>query len=84
MAFDRANFANNGMGSGNSAPKIFSYNGSADTKATVFANSYFDDVADLLTVGDIIISSTTTTPIMMYVVSISADDVVVTGYVAVA
>jgi hypothetical protein len=84
MAFSRANFANNGMGGGNSAPKIFSYNGTADTKAAVIANSFFDGVADYLTVGDIIFSTTTTVPVALYVVSISAANVVVTGYVAIA
>jgi len=84
MAFDREKFANNGMGSGNAAPKIYSYDGAADTKAAVIADSFFDGVADFLTVGDIIISTSTTVPVMLYVVSISAADVVVTGYVAVA
>ena len=83
MAFIRANLAYSSMGAGNSAPKIFAYNGSADTKATVIANSYFDDVYQLLAVGDMIFASTTTTPVALYVVSITAG-VVVTGYVAVA
>lgn len=83
MPFSKENFAYSGMGAGNSAPKIFSHNGSADTKAVVIADSYFDDVYRLLAVGDIIIASTTTTPVMLYVVSITAG-VVVTGYVAVA
>ena len=45
--------------------------GTADTKAAVIANSFFDGVADYLTVGDIIFSTTTTVPVALYVVSIS-------------
>lgn len=83
MAFDRLGFSG-GIGVGSTAPKVHSYNGSADTKVAVIADSFFDGVADRLEVNDVIIASTTTTPVMLYVVSISAANVVVTGYVAVA
>lgn len=83
MAFVKENFAYSGIGAGSSAPKIFSYNGSADTKATVIADSYFDTVYRQLAVGDMIFATTTTTPVGLYVVSITAG-VVVTGYIAVA
>jgi|LGVF01.2.fsa_nt_gb hypothetical protein len=85
MAFDRTLFANNSMGAGNSAPGIFSYKGSTNTKAEVIADSFFDDIADRLEVDDLIYSSTSdTTPVLLCVVSISAADVVVTGYPLVA
>ena len=85
MAFDRTLMANSSMGAGNAAPKMFSYKGSTNTKAEVIADSFFDDVADILAVDDIIVASTSdTAPVLLYVVSISAADVVVTGYVLVA
>ncbi len=83
MAYSRTNLSG-GIGGGSSAPKIYSYNGSADTKAAVIADSFFDDLADILNVGDIIFSTSTTVPVALYIVSISAADVIVTGYVAVA
>ncbi len=83
MAFDRTGLSGN-IGAGSNAPKFFTYDGSADTKAAVIADSFFDEIADVLAVGDIIISTSTTVPVALYIVSISAADVVVTGYVAVA
>ena len=84
MAFDRTGFSGN-IGAASNAPKSFNYDGSGNTKAEVIADSFFDDVADHLEVNDIIISSTSdTAPVLLYVVSISAADVVVTGYVLVA
>lgn len=82
MAFKRTNLSGN-LGAGSGAPKLFTHDGSADTKAAVIATSYFDDAADVLNVGDIIISTTTTVVVALYVVSITAG-VVVTDYVAVA
>ena len=82
MAFDRTKLSG-GIGAGSDAPKIYSYDGSADTKAAVIADSFFDGVADHLAVGDMIFATTTTVPVALYVVSITAG-VVVTGYVAVA
>ena len=82
MAFDRTLFANNSMGAGNEAPGVFSYKGSTNTKAQVIADSFFDGVADRLEVDDAILASTSdTAPVFLYVVSISAANVVVTGYV---
>ena len=83
MAFDRTGLSGN-IGAGSNAPKFFTYDGSADTKAAVIADSFFDGLADILEVGDIIIATTTTVPVALYIVSISAADVIVTGYVAVA
>ena len=83
MAFVTENFAYSGMGAGNSAPKIFSYNGSADTKAAVIADNYFNPIYKQLAVGDMIFSSSTTVNVGLYVASITAG-AVVTGYIAVA
>ena len=83
MALIRTNFAYSGMGAGNSAPKIFSYNGSADTKTAVIADNYFNGVHEQLAVGDMIFASTTTVNVGLYVASITAG-AVVTGYIAVA
>ena len=83
MAFVKENLSYSGIGAGSSAPKLFSYNGSADTKATVIADNYFNSVYKQLAVGDTILATTTTTPVLLYVVSITAG-AVVTGYVAVA
>ncbi len=49
MAFDIQKLENH-SGSGGGL-KVFSYNGS-DNKATVKAANYFNDAADLLSVGD--------------------------------
>jgi hypothetical protein len=85
MAFDRKLVAYSSMGAGNAAPKIFSYKGSTNTKAEVIADSFFDDIAPLLAVDDVILASTSdTAPVYLYVVSISAADVVVTGFPLVA
>jgi len=82
---ERTYFANNSMGAGNEAPGIFAYKGTDNTKAEVIADSFFDDVADRLEVGDMIYSTTSdTAPVILYVVSISAANVVVTGYPLVA
>ena len=52
MAFVKENLSYSGIGAGSSAPKLFSYNGSADTKATVIADNYFNSVYKQLAVGD--------------------------------
>ena len=81
MAFDRTLFSGN-VSAGSSAPKVYTYKGSTNTKAEVIADSFFDSVAAQLAVDDAIIASTSdTAPVFLYVVSISAADVVVTGYV---
>lgn len=83
MAFDRKLFS--GVNTTNKTPAIYSYKGTTNTKAEVIANSFFDPIAGILEVGDIIIATTSdTAPVMRYVVSISASNVVVTGYVLVA
>ena len=81
MAFDRTLVGYSSMGAGNAAPKIFTYKGSTNTKAEVIADSFFDGIAGVLAVDDQIIASTSdTAPVLLYVVSISAADVVVTGF----
>lgn len=85
MAFDRELFANNSMGAGNKAPGIFAYKGTTNTKAEVIADSFFDSVAKSIAVDDLIFASTSdTAPVLLYVVSISSSDVVVTDYPLVA
>jgi len=84
MAFDRTLFSG-GIGAGSSAPKVHTYKGSTNTKAEVIADSFFDGIADRVEVDDLIYASTSdTAPVLLYVVSISAADVVVTGYPLVA
>lgn len=81
MALDRKLVSGN-MGAGSGAPRVYTV-GTSDTKAAVIADSYFDEIAEILSVGDSIYATTTTTPVSLYVVSITAG-VVVTGFVAVA
>jgi len=84
MAFNRT-FFSGGIGAGSEAPKVSTYKGSTNTKAEVIADSFFDSVADRLEVDDLIFASTSdTAPVLLYVVSISAANVVVTGYPLVA
>lgn len=78
---ERKNLSGN-IGAGSNAPKFYTYNGTDNTKAEVIADSFFDDVADILEVGSLITATTSTVPVALYVVSISAANVVVTGYVA--
>ena len=52
MAFTKASFGGN-VGGG-PANKLFVYS-TNDTKETAIASGYFDDIADILTVGDTII-----------------------------
>jgi hypothetical protein len=82
MAFDRKLLSGN-VGAGSSAPMLFMYGGVADTIATVIASGYFNGAAAILSVGDIIVSTTTTTPVMLYVAT-NDGTTVTTGYVAVA
>ena len=84
MAFDRTLFSG-GVSAGSSAPMVHTYKGTTNSKAQVIANSFFDTIADRLAVDDLIYASTSdTAPVLLYVVSISAADVVVTGYPLVA
>lgn len=52
MAFDRENFANNGMASGNGAPKIYGHRDATSTKAAIATADYFLPVYQFLEVGD--------------------------------
>jgi len=74
MAFTQRNFENlAGSGAGH---KIFAYDAGSDTQATVEAASYFDGVAGLLTVGDVIFVSASASNFNCYVSAISATNVV--------
>lgn len=60
MAFIRSNFAPiGGQSSRGRAPQIFSY-ATADAAAAVDTSGYFNAVADLLNVGDVILRTTFT------------------------
>lgn len=53
MAFTKASFSGNvGAGSASNTLYVYSTN---DTKATVIASGYFNDLVDILNVGDIIL-----------------------------
>ena len=52
MAFTKASFSGN-LGGGSASNKLFVYS-SNDTKATIIASGYFDNLSDIVAVGDII------------------------------
>lgn len=53
MAFDRANFQRVGPQNSN-APSFFTYNSGADALTTVDGSGYFNSIAAILQVGDLI------------------------------
>ena len=55
MAFTKKNFGGN-VGAGSDTAKLFMYK-TADTKAATIASGYFNDLADIVKVGDVIIAS---------------------------
>lgn len=57
MSFDRSNFSTTSVGQGSNAPKLCTYRTTTDSKATVSASGYFNDVAALLEAGDFILVS---------------------------
>lgn len=74
MAFNIQKLENHG-GSGGGL-KVFSYFTSADNKAAVKAANYFNDAADLLTVGDRIMIHASDADFDCHVSAISAAGVV--------
>ncbi len=77
MAFNADGFATIAASKAGNAPSIYSYK-TADTQATVNTVSYFDSIASLLKVGDIIFVYDSTTPslVLTYVNAVSAAGVV--------
>jgi hypothetical protein len=77
MAFNKDGFATIAASKAGNAPSIYSYK-TADTQATVNTVSYFDSIASLLKVGDIIFVYDSTTPslVLTYVNAVSAAGVV--------
>jgi len=77
MAFSADGFATIAASKAGNAPSIYSYK-TADTQATVNTVSYFDSIASLLKVGDIIFVYDSTTPslVLTYVNAVSAAGVV--------
>lgn len=56
MAFLKANFGPlGGQGHRGKAPQMFSYQSATDNLATVKGSGYFDEVADMLEAGDVIL-----------------------------
>tara|TARA_R110002096_G_scaffold790_3_gene4371 strand:- start:885 stop:1142 length:258 start_codon:yes stop_codon:yes gene_type:complete len=85
MAFTKKNFGGN-VGAGSDTAKLFMYK-TADTKAATIASGYFNDLADIVKVGDVIIATTdtgtTAKPYIIYVLT-NSGTVVTTGFAAVA
>jgi hypothetical protein len=77
MAFNKDGFATIAASKAGNAPSIYSYK-TADTQATVNTVSYFDSIASLLKVGDVIFVYDSTTPslVLTYVNAVSAAGVV--------
>ena len=77
MAFSADGFATIAASKAGNAPSIYSYK-TADTQATVNTVSYFDSIASLLKVGDIIFvyDSTTSSLVLTYVNAVSSAGVV--------
>ncbi len=77
MAFNKDGFATIAASKAGNAPSIYSYK-TADTQATVNTVSYFDSIASLLKVGDIIFVYDSTTPslVLTYVNAVSSAGVV--------
>jgi hypothetical protein len=77
MAFSADGFATIAASKAGNAPSIYSYK-TADTQATVNTSGYFNSIASLLKVGDIIFVYDSTTPslVLTYVNAVSAAGVV--------
>ncbi len=77
MAFNKDGFATIAASKAGNAPSIYSYK-TADTQATVNTVSYFDSIASLLKVGDIIFVYDSTTPslVLTYVNQVTTAGVV--------
>jgi hypothetical protein len=61
MAFSSAGWATIGAAKAGNAPSIYSYK-SADTQATINTAGYFNSLASILKVGDVIFIYDSTTP----------------------
>jgi hypothetical protein len=77
MAFAMTGLTAIGQSKRGNAPGLFLYK-TADTQATVNTVGYFNSIASLLTVGDVIFVYDTTTPslVITYVNAVSAAGVV--------
>ena len=77
MAFNADGFATIAASKAGNAPSIYSYK-TADTQATVNTAAYFNSIASLVKVGDIIFVYDSTTPslVLTYVNAVSAAGVV--------
>ncbi len=77
MAFSADGFATIAASKAGNAPSIYSYK-TADTQATVNTAGYFNSIASLLKVGDIIFVYDSTTPslVLTYVNAVSSAGVV--------
>lgn len=77
MAFAMNGLTAIGQSKRGNAPGLFLYK-TADTQATVNTSGYFNSIASLLTVGDIIFVYDSTTPslVLTYVNAVSAAGVV--------
>jgi hypothetical protein len=77
MAFSADGFATIAASKAGNAPSIYSYK-TADTQATVNSVNYFNSIASLLKVGDVIFVYDSTTPslVLTYVNAVSAAGVV--------
>ena len=77
MAFNKDGLATIAASKAGNAPSVYSYK-TADTQATVNTVSYFDSIASLLKVGDIIFVYDSTTPslVLTYVNAVSSAGVV--------
>lgn len=84
MAFDKKFFSGN-LGAGSKAIKQYVYK-TADTKAATIASGYFNDLVDVLEVGDVIMATTDTgTTPAAYALFVATNDGtdITTGFVAV-
>ena len=77
MAFSADGFATIAASKAGNAPSIYSYK-TADTQATVNSVNYFNSIASLLKVGDVIFVYDSTTPslVLTYVNAVSSAGVV--------
>ena len=79
MAFTQANFQPiGGQAKAGNAPQVFAYTTpTADAIADVIAEGYFNDVADIVKVGDMIYVSDTSVPTASLLVVLSNSGTVV-------
>lgn len=82
MAFTRTTLSGN-VGSGSTAPSLYTYSSATDNKAAIIAADYFLTGTNTFNVGDIIIAKGTDATVMLVVASATAVTVT-TAYVAVA